>query len=91
MKPFAVGLNCALGADEMRPYAAEIARIADTHVCIYPNAGLPNEFGEYDQLADEMATIVGEFAEAGLVNILGGCCGTDMRHMNSIANTAQTG
>ena len=59
VKPFAVGLNCALGADEMRPYAAEIARIADTHVCIYPNAGLPNEFGEYYQLADEMATIVG--------------------------------
>ena len=56
----------------MRPYVAEIARIADTNICIYPNAGLPNEFGEYDQLADEMAVIVGEFATSGLVNILGG-------------------
>src|SRR6056300_1153586 len=88
VKPFAVGLNCALGADEMRPYATEIARIADTHVCIYPNAGLPNEFGEYDQLADEMATIVGEFAEAGLVNILGGCCGTTPEHIAAIAKAA---
>ena len=64
--PFAVGLNCALGAEEMRPYVAEFSRIADTNICIYPNAGLPNEFGEYDQMADEMAGIVGEFAEAGL-------------------------
>jgi 5-methyltetrahydrofolate--homocysteine methyltransferase len=87
-KPFAVGLNCALGADEMRPYVAEIARVADTNVCIYPNAGLPNEFGEYDQLADEMATIVGEFAEAGLVNILGGCCGTTPEHIAAIAAAA---
>ena len=88
-KPFAVGLNCALGADEMRPYVAEIARIADTHICIYPNAGLPNEFGEYDQLAEEMAVIVGEFAESGLVNILGGCCGTTPEHIAAIAATAQ--
>ena len=87
-KPFAVGLNCALGADEMRPYVAEIARVADTNVCIYPNAGLPNEFGEYDQLADEMAVIVGEFAEAGLVNILGGCCGTTPEHIEAIAAAA---
>ena len=88
-KPFAVGLNCALGADEMRPYVAEIARVADTNVCIYPNAGLPNEFGEYDQLADEMATIVGEFATSGLVNILGGCCGTTPEHIAAIAAAAQ--
>ncbi len=88
-KPFAVGLNCALGADEMRPYVAEIARIADTNVCIYPNAGLPNEFGEYDQLAEEMAVIVGEFAESGLVNILGGCCGTTPEHIAAIAAAAQ--
>ncbi len=87
-KPFAVGLNCALGADEMRPYAAEIARVADTYVCIYPNAGLPNEFGEYDQMAEEMATITGEFAEAGLVNILGGCCGTTPEHIAAIAEAA---
>ena len=89
VKPFAVGLNCALGADEMRPYAAEIARIANTNVCIYPNAGLPNEFGEYDQLAEEMATIVGEFAQSGLVNILGGCCGTTPEHIAAIAQAAK--
>ena len=88
-KPFAVGLNCALGADEMRPYVAEISRIADTNVCIYPNAGLPNEFGEYDQLAAEMAEIVGEFASSGLVNILGGCCGTTPEHIAAIADAAQ--
>lgn len=88
-RPFAVGLNCALGAEEIRPYAVEIARIADTNICIYPNAGLPNEFGEYDQLAGEMATIVGEFAEAGLVNILGGCCGTTPDHIGAIAKVAQ--
>ncbi|MEC7233731.1 MAG: homocysteine S-methyltransferase family protein, partial [Pseudomonadota bacterium] len=87
-RPFAVGLNCALGAEEMRPYVAEIARIADTNICIYPNAGLPNEFGEYDQLADEMAVIVGEFATSGLVNILGGCCGTTPEHISAIAEAA---
>ena len=87
-KPFAVGLNCALELDEMRPYVAEIARIADTNVCIYPNAGLPNEFGEYDQMADEMAVIVGEFAAAGLVNILGGCCGTTPEHIRAMAAAA---
>ena len=73
----------------MRPYAAEIARIANTNVCIYPNAGLPNEFGEYDQLAEEMATIVGEFAQSGLVNILGGCCGTTPEHIAAIAQAAK--
>ncbi|GIR09928.1 MAG: hypothetical protein CM15mP21_1900 [Hyphomicrobiales bacterium] len=72
----------------MRPYAAEISRIADTNICIYPNAGLPNEFGEYDQLADEMAVIVGEFATSGLVNILGGCCGTTPEHISAIAEAA---
>ena len=88
-RPFAVGLNCALGADEMRPYVAEIARIADTNICVYPNAGLPNEFGEYDQLANEMAIIVGEFATSGLVNILGGCCGTTPEHIIAIAKAAE--
>lgn len=87
-KPFAVGLNCALGAEEMRPYVVEISRIADTYVCIYPNAGLPNEFGEYDQLAEEMAKVTGEFAEAGLVNILGGCCGTTPEHIKAMAEAA---
>lgn len=88
-KPFAVGLNCALGAADMRPYVAEIARVADTLVCIYPNAGLPNEFGEYDELPAQMAEVVGEFAESGMVNILGGCCGTTPEHIAAIADTAQ--
>ena len=87
-KPFAIGLNCALGAAEMRPYVAELARLADTLVCIYPNAGLPNEFGEYDQQAKEMAAIVVEFAGSGLVNILGGCCGSTPDHIAAIAGQA---
>ncbi|MEL0150803.1 MAG: homocysteine S-methyltransferase family protein, partial [Rhodobiaceae bacterium] len=87
-KPFAVGLNCALGAEEMRPYVAEFSRIADTNICIYPNAGLPNEFGEYDQMAEEMAEIVGGFAADGLINILGGCCGTTPDHIRAMASAA---
>ncbi len=84
-KPFAVGLNCALGAEEMRPYIAEIARIADTHICIYPNAGLPNAFGEYDETPKTMATIIEEFSQSGFINILGGCCGTTPQHIEAIA------
>ncbi|GAB3081898.1 methionine synthase [Pedococcus soli] len=87
-RPIAVGLNCALGAEEMRPYAAELARVADTFVSCYPNAGLPNAFGEYDELPDQMAAIVGEFAQAGLVNLLGGCCGTTPDHIAAIAKAA---
>ena len=75
-RPLAVGLNCALGAKEMRPYIAEMARVADTFVSCYPNAGLPNAFGEYDEEPEETAAIVGEFAESGFVNLVGGCCGT---------------
>ncbi len=82
---FSIGLNCALGAEEMRPYVTEIARIADTLVCVYPNAGLPNEFGEYDQTPKMMSEIVSSFAEEGLVNILGGCCGTTIEHISEIA------
>ena len=75
----------------MRPYVAEFSRIADTNICIYPNAGLPNEFGEYDQLAEEeMAAIVGEFAASGLVNILGGCCGTTPDHISAISRCSRT-
>jgi 5-methyltetrahydrofolate--homocysteine methyltransferase len=84
-KPIAVGLNCALGAQEMRPYLAELARIADCFVSAYPNAGLPNAFGEYDEVAEQTAAIVGEFATAGLVNIVGGCCGTTPDHVAAIA------
>jgi 5-methyltetrahydrofolate--homocysteine methyltransferase len=79
--PFAVGLNCALGAKELRPYIADLAHVADTLVSVHPNAGLPNEFGGYDETPDSMAAMMGEFARAGLVNILGGCCGTTPAHI----------
>ncbi|HWU21129.1 MAG TPA: methionine synthase, partial [Nocardioides sp.] len=84
-RPLAVGLNCALGAKEMRPYIAEMARVADTFVSAYPNAGLPNAFGEYDETPDQTAEVVSEFAEAGFVNLLGGCCGTTPAHIRAIA------
>ncbi|WP_442010197.1 methionine synthase [Mycobacterium sp. 2YAF39] len=84
-KPIAVGLNCALGAPEMRPYIAEVARIADTFVSCYPNAGLPNAFGEYDESPEAQAGYIKEFAEAGLVNLVGGCCGTAPPHIAEIA------
>jgi 5-methyltetrahydrofolate--homocysteine methyltransferase len=87
-RPIAVGLNCALGAAEMRPYVAEVSRVADCFVSCYPNAGLPNAFGEYDELPDQMASVVGEFAQAGLVNLLGGCCGTTPDHIAAIAKAA---
>jgi 5-methyltetrahydrofolate--homocysteine methyltransferase len=83
--PLAVGLNCALGAKEMRPYIAEMARVADTFVSCYPNAGLPNAFGEYDETPDETAATVAEFAQAGYVNLVGGCCGTTPDHVAAIA------
>ncbi len=84
--PFAVGLNCALGAREMRPYLAELARVAtDTWISCYPNAGLPNAFGGYDEQPDETAGLLREFAESGFVNILGGCCGTTPDHIRTLA------
>src|SRR5690242_14737205 len=83
--PFSVGLNCALGAKEMRAHIAEIGRVADTLVCAYPNAGLPNEFGLYDESPEYMAELLGEFAASGLVNIVGGCCGTTPAHIRAIA------
>ncbi|MCM3515297.1 methionine synthase [Nocardioides sp. P86] len=88
-RPIAVGLNCALGASEMRPYVAEISRIADTFVSCYPNAGLPNAFGEYDETPEQTAAVVGEFAEAGFVNIVGGCCGTTPAHIAAIAGAVE--
>ena len=88
-RPLAVGLNCALGAAEMRPYVAELARVADCFVSCYPNAGLPNAFGEYDETPEQMASVIDEFAEAGLVNLLGGCCGTTPDHVKSIAEAAE--
>jgi 5-methyltetrahydrofolate--homocysteine methyltransferase len=83
-KPFSVGLNCALGAREMRPYVAELARIAETYITCYPNAGLPNAFGEYDELPDETAALLRDFAESGFVNIVGGCCGTTPDHIRAL-------
>ncbi len=84
-RPFSVGLNCALGASEMRPYLADLARAVDGYVSCYPNAGLPNAFGQYDETPDETASLVGEFAQSGFVNIIGGCCGTTPDHIRQIA------
>lgn len=84
-KPISVGLNCALGAKELRPYLAELAQKAETHISAHPNAGLPNEFGEYDESPAEMAVVVEEFASAGFLNIVGGCCGTTPEHIRAIA------
>jgi 5-methyltetrahydrofolate--homocysteine methyltransferase len=85
-RPIAVGLNCALGAELMRPHVADLARIADCLVSAYPNAGLPNAFGEYDELPHQTACQVAEWADSGLVNILGGCCGTTPDHIRHIAD-----
>jgi 5-methyltetrahydrofolate--homocysteine methyltransferase len=85
INPVSVGLNCALGAREMRAHVAELSRIADTLVCAYPNAGLPNEFGLYDESPEYMAGLMGEFADSGLVNIVGGCCGTTPDHIRAMA------
>jgi 5-methyltetrahydrofolate--homocysteine methyltransferase len=88
-RPLAVGLNCALGAKEMRPYIAELSAITDCFVSCYPNAGLPNAFGEYDESPQQTAAIVEEFAASGLVNLLGGCCGTTPAHINAIATSVK--
>ncbi|MDG5785360.1 methionine synthase [Mycolicibacterium fortuitum] len=87
--PIAVGLNCALGAPEMRPYIAEMSRIADTFVSCYPNAGLPNAFAEYDESPESQASYIAEFAEAGLINLAGGCCGTTPAHIARIAEVVE--
>jgi 5-methyltetrahydrofolate--homocysteine methyltransferase len=84
-KPATIGFNCALGAEDLRAHIADIGRVADTLVCAYPNAGLPNEFGQYDESPEFMAGLIGEFAQAGLVNIVGGCCGTTPDHIAAIA------
>ncbi len=86
-RPFSVGINCALGAREMRPYLSELSRIADVYVTCYPNAGLPNAFGEYDQHAEETGALLGEFATSGFVNMLGGCCGTTPDHIRAVDRT----
>ena len=85
VRPMSIGLNCALGAAQLRAHVAELSRVADTRVCAYPNAGLPNEFGGYDEDPETTAGFIGEWAEAGLVNIVGGCCGTTPEHIRAIA------
>ncbi len=89
VRPFSIGLNCALGAKEMRPHVDTLSRIADARVSAHPNAGLPNEMGEYDQDAEQMSGLVGEFASSGLVNIVGGCCGTTPEHIHAIAEAVK--
>ncbi len=88
-RPLSVGLNCALGADALRPYIEELSNKADVYISAHPNAGLPNEFGEYDQTPAEMAAIVRSFAEDGFVNIIGGCCGSSPAHIQAIAEAVQ--
>jgi 5-methyltetrahydrofolate--homocysteine methyltransferase len=85
LKPFSIGLNCSFGAEQLRPSIDEMARVADTLVSVYPNAGLPNEMGEYDESPEFMAGLLEEWAKAGLINIVGGCCGTTPEHIRAIA------
>ena len=87
--PFSVGINCALGGRAMRPYLEALSRIAECRVTCYPNAGLPNAFGGYDESPEEMAAILGEFARAGLVNLVGGCCGSTPDHIRAIASAVR--
>ena len=83
--PLSIGLNCALGAPELRPYVQELARVASCHVSVHPNAGLPNEFGEYDATPEEMAAEIGDWAARGWLNVIGGCCGTGPDHIRAMA------
>src|SRR5207244_1080205 len=85
-RPFSIGTNCALGAEQMRPFLETLARLAPVYTSCYPNAGLPNAFGGYDEVPEITSRVLGEFAEAGLANILGGCCGTTSDHIRAIAD-----
>jgi 5-methyltetrahydrofolate--homocysteine methyltransferase len=87
--PITIGLNCSFGAAQLRPHLAALAAVADTLVMAYPNAGLPNELGEYDEAAEETAAQVSEWIASGLVNIVGGCCGTTPQHIAAIAGAAR--
>ena len=89
IKPTGVGLNCALGAEQIRPWLNDLSNIADTFVFVYPNAGLPNELGEHDQQPKDMSAIIEEFAEDGLVNMVGGCCGTTPDHIEAISSAVK--
>ena len=85
-RPITISLNCALGVKQLRPYVEELARLADTHVGVYPNAGLPNAFGEYDEAPEDTAKVLGELAHGGCLNLVGGCCGTTPEHIKAIAD-----
>ncbi len=87
--PLSIGLNCSLGGKEMRPYVEELSELANCYISCYPNAGLPNAMGEYDESADMTAAIIKDFAEQGWVNFVGGCCGTTPDHINAIANAVK--
>ncbi len=84
LRPFSVGLNCSFGAEQLRPSVADLAAVADTLISVYPNAGLPNAMGEYDETPEHMAGLLEEWAGAGLINIVGGCCGTTPEHIRAI-------
>jgi 5-methyltetrahydrofolate--homocysteine methyltransferase len=88
-RPFSIGFNCALGAEDLRPFVQEIARVAPCYVSVHPNAGLPNEFGGYDETPEHTSRILGEFARAGMVNIVGGCCGTTPDHVRAIVDAVR--
>lgn len=90
MELFSVGLNCALGAKQIRPHLEDLARISDTYTSVHPNAGLPNELGEYDDTPEAMAEMIGEFAGSGMVNIVGGCCGSTPEHIHAIAEAVKS-
>src|SRR5688572_14401752 len=90
-KPFSVGINCALGARDMRPYMEELAHLAECYVSSYPNAGLPNAFGEYDELPNETGQLLRDFAASGFANIVGGCCGTTPDHIAAISKAVEGG
>jgi 5-methyltetrahydrofolate--homocysteine methyltransferase len=85
VNPLAIGLNCALGAAEMRPWLSDLSKASDTYVFAYPNAGLPNAFGEYDESSIEMGEKIKKFLDEGCVNIIGGCCGTTPEHIKVIS------
>ena len=88
-RPVTIGLNCSFGATQLRPHVKSLSEIADTLIMVYPNAGLPNELGEYDEAPATTAGLVGEWASAGQVNILGGCCGSTPAHIKAIAEGVQ--
>ncbi len=88
-RPFSVGINCAFGANQMRPYVAELSRVASEYISCHPNAGLPNAFGEYDETPAETARLLREFAQAGVLNIVGGCCGTTPEHIRALAEAVR--